>query len=244
MPREGPLLAVAVHDVEPATFERAALIREWLDDLGVARATLLVIPARDLHLLSDRRPEVASWLLERERCGDAIAQHGFRHLQSRCARGPTRPRLGGGGDSPEFAGLDPAQTVRALDAGRRVLKLAGIEPRGFIAPAYAYTRQLRGSLRTRFAWWAGPWALHPTRLGAPSRLYGPPIGLAAAGPLRRAASPALVRAASHFAGPIMRVEVHPRDLASASHMLALEDVISRAVRSRESVTYDDLAGAG
>ena len=244
MRREGGVLAVAVHDVEPATFERAALIRDWLDDLGVVRATLLVIPARDLHPLSDRRPEVASWLLERERQGDAIAQHGFRHLRSRCARGPTRPHLGGGTESPEFLGLDPAQTVRALDAGRRVLKLAGIEPRGFIAPAYAYTRQLRESLRTRFVWWAGPWALHPTRAGAPSRRYGPPIGLAGGGPLRRASSPLLLRAASHFAGPVLRVEVHPRDLASAGQMLALEHVITSAVRTRECVTYDDLAGAG
>ena len=241
MPREG-VLAVAVHDVEPATFERAALIRDWLDDLGVTRATLLVIPARDLHPLSDRRPEVATWLLERERRGDAIAQHGFRHLQSRNARGPARPHLGGGGESPEFVGLDGEQTVRALDAGRRVLKLAGIEPRGFIAPAYAYTSQLRESLRTRFAWWAGPWALHPTRSGAPSRMCGPPIGLAGAGPLRRAASPVLLRVASRFAGPVLRVEVHPRDLSSPSHMLALADVIARAIRTRECVTYDDLAG--
>ena len=42
-------LAVALHDIEPATFERAALLRDWLDDLGVDRVTLLVIPARDLH---------------------------------------------------------------------------------------------------------------------------------------------------------------------------------------------------
>jgi predicted deacetylase len=243
MPHEAAVLAVAVHDVEPATFERVALIRDWLEDLGVTRATLLVIPARDLHPLADRRPEVASWLLERERQGDAIAQHGFRHLRSRCARGPARPHLRGGGESPEFLGLDGAQTARALDAGRRVLKLAGIEPRGFIAPAYAYTPQLRESLRTRFAWWAGPWALHMTRLGAPSRLCGPPIGSAASGYLRRAASPVLMRAASRFAGPVLRVEVHPRDLSSASHMLALEQVIARAVRTRACVTYDDLAGA-
>ena len=44
MPHERTL-AVAVHDIEPATFERAALIRDWLDDLGVSRVTLLVIPA-------------------------------------------------------------------------------------------------------------------------------------------------------------------------------------------------------
>ncbi len=244
MPPSGRVLAVAVHDVEPATFERAALIRDWLDDLGVARATLLVIPARDLHPLSDRRPEVASWLLEQTLRGDAIAQHGFRHLQSRLGHPIVRPHLGGRTESPEFVGLDGSQTIRALDAGRRVLKLAGIEPLGFIAPAYAYTRQLRESLITRFAWWAGPWALHPTRGGAPRPVCGPPIGLTAAGPMRRALSPTLVRVASRLAGPILRVEVHPRDLSSPSHMLALEDVIRRALRSRECVTYDDLAGVG
>ena len=155
-------LAVALHDIEPATFERAALMRDWLDDLGVDRVTLLVIPARDLHPLSDRRPEVAAWLLERAGRGDAIAQHGFRHLQSRPPRWPPHPLTAIARESPEFLGLDPLQTVRALDAGRRILKLAGLEPRGFVAPAYAYTPQLRESLRTRFQWWAGSWALHPT----------------------------------------------------------------------------------
>ena len=28
-------IAVALHDVEPATFERCALIRDWLADCGV-----------------------------------------------------------------------------------------------------------------------------------------------------------------------------------------------------------------
>ncbi len=165
-------LAVALHDIEPATFERAALIREWLDDLGVDRVTLLVIPARDLHPLSDRRPEVGTWLLERATRGDAIAQHGFRHVQARRARWPPHPRYAVARESPEFVGLDLLQTARALDAGRRILKLAGIEPRGFVAPAYAYTPALRETLRTRFQWWAGAWAVHATAVGARQQLEG------------------------------------------------------------------------
>jgi hypothetical protein len=241
MPRERQVLAVAVHDIEPATFERAALIRDWLDDLGVERATLLVIPARDLHPLSDRRPEVGTWLLERVEHGDAVAQHGFCHVQSRHTHWP--PHRRNDNEAPEFIGLDGPQTVRALDAGRRVLKLAGIEPRGFIAPAYAYTRQLRDSLVTRFAWWAGAWALHPTRNGAPRLPCSPVFGLAAAPPLRRAVSPALMRIAGRVAGPTLRIDLHPLDLASPSHMLALEHVLRGAVRRRECVTYDDLADA-
>src|SRR5256885_887860 len=81
-------LAVALHDVEPATFERCALIRDWLDDLGVDRVTLLVIPAVDLHPVGDRSSELTAWLAKRARGGEEIAQHGFRHLQRRHASPP------------------------------------------------------------------------------------------------------------------------------------------------------------
>jgi predicted deacetylase len=239
MPPE-QVLAVAVHDIEPATFERAALIRDWLDDLGVDRVTLLVIPARDMHPLSDRRPEVGPWLVERTGHGDAIAQHGFCHVRSRPLRFPRHPLAAIGTEAPEFIGLDSTATGRALDAGRRVLKLAGVEPRGFVAPAYAYTPQLRESLRTRFHWWAGTWALHSTVAGAHRCVSGPPIGLAAAGPLTRLISPAVLRVASRVAGPTLRLDVHPLDLASPSHMLALEDAIRHARRRRGCATYDDL----
>jgi len=183
---------------------------------------------------------VGCGLLDRAEDGDAIAQHGFRHLQSHRTRWP---HLASDREAPEFVGLDPVQTVRAVDAGRRVLKLAGIEPRGFVAPAYAYTPQLRESLRTRFAWWAGSWALHSTGGGVHRCVSGPPLALAAAGPLRRVVSPALLRVAGRFAGPTLRLDVHPLDLASASHMLAIESLIRRAVRTRECVTYDDLVAA-
>jgi len=131
----GRRIAVALHDIEPATFERCALIRDWLDDHGVDRVTLLVIPARDLHPLGERGPAMAGWLSERRRLGDAIAQHGFQHdqpaaaLPRRVLRHPSRPVNG------EFVGLSDAETRRALDAGWRVLKLAGLDPEGFVAPA-------------------------------------------------------------------------------------------------------------
>src|ERR1700729_2206525 len=122
-------IAVALHDIEPATFERCALIRDWLDDHGVDHVTLLVIPARDLHPLAERSPEMGSWLIERERGGDAIAQHGFQHLRSRARGvGPYRSlRTLNADHESEFLGLDPNETRRAVDAGRRVMKLAGIE---------------------------------------------------------------------------------------------------------------------
>ena len=79
-------LAVALHDVEPATFERGALIRDWLHDHGVDRVTLLVVPAADLHPFFQRRPDLAAWLLDCRDRGDTIAQHGFQRGTRRGGR--------------------------------------------------------------------------------------------------------------------------------------------------------------
>jgi predicted deacetylase len=317
MSSERRTLAVALHDIEPATFERCALIRDWLEDHGVNQVTLLVIPARDLHPLAERSPEMVSWLIERERSGDAIAQHGFQHLRSLRGRG----RTGGPYQSlrtlradreTEFVGLDAQETQRAVDAGRRVLKLAGIEPRGFVAPGYAYTPALRRTLGERFHWWAALLGLHrappatppyvavnqrdssalnasilrapvldasildapvldapvldasvldASALGGsaldaaaqdvPARgkrvgrrdLLGPPIALSSAGRLRRALSPALLRAGALVSGTTLRLDLHPADLDHPSHMLALEWVLKRSSSTRQAVTYEQLAFA-
>ncbi len=39
-------IAVAIHAIEPATFERSALIRDWLQDHGVDRAKFAFFPGR------------------------------------------------------------------------------------------------------------------------------------------------------------------------------------------------------
>jgi predicted deacetylase len=256
-------IAVALHDIEPATFERCALIRDWLDDHGVDRVTLLVIPARDLHPLAERSPDMVDWLIERERGGDAIAQHGFQHLRSQPARGRYQA-LGGlsAYDEAEFLGLDAHETRRAVSAGRRVLKLAGIEPRGFVAPAYAYTPALRSTLGEHFHWWAALLGLHRSypahariaqcdESGAQPKgktrqrdLLGPPLALMSSGRLRRALSPTLLRAGALVKGATLRLDLHPSDLDHPSHMLALEWVLEHSARSREAVTYDELAFAG
>lgn len=254
-------LAVALHDIEPATFERCALIRDWLDDHGVGQVTLLVIPARDLHPLAERSPEMVQWLIEREHGGDAIAQHGFQHLRPGRAHAWAGRTEGVGGlarafgadRETEFVGLDPLETRRAVDAGRRVLKLAGIEPSGFVAPGYAYTPALRETLKERFHWWTALLGLHrahpaAVRLAETEQaentrreLLGPPIALSSGGRLRRALSPALLRAGALLSGSTLRLDLHPTDLDDPYHMLALEWVLKRAASNREAVTYEALA---
>jgi predicted deacetylase len=242
-------IAVSLHDIEPATFERCALIRDWLSDHGVERVTLLVIPARDLHPLAERSPELRDWLIERRAAGDTIAQHGFQHERlGRPARAASTLSRARAARAMEFAGMSDEETRQALDAGWRLLKLAGVEPRGFVAPGYAYTRALRRALPRRFGWWADRLHLHrtpsattPTPPGEDgARVLSPAFGVSREDRPRRARSPLATRAGSLLAGQTLRLEVHPDDLAHTRHMLALEWVLRRAGREREAITYDEL----
>jgi len=253
-------LAVALHGIEPATFERCALIRDWLDDHGVERVTLLVIPARDMHPVGERSPSMIAWLRERRFAGDSIAQHGFRHV---CPPRAAQRRLSARTPARrgEFMGLDEHETRSAVHAGWRLLKLAGVEPDGFVAPAYAYTAALRRSLGVRFDWWAELLRVHRIdhaferhaehargngehdagehRARAP---LSPAWGPAAAGPLGRALAPVLVRAGSLLPTATLRLDVHPAYLQHPRHMLALEWVLERANARQNAVTYRELAG--
>jgi hypothetical protein len=207
---------------------------------------------------------MVGWLGERERRGDAIAQHGFHHLRARRGSGPREVladfRAAGlrRGVGAEFLGLDSSETRRAVESGRRVLKLAGIEPQGFVAPSYAYTPALREVLSARFSWWAELLHLRRASAGAsgsstaPVRegsavpggeLLFPPIALSTAGPTRRVLAPTLVRTAAMLAGPVLRLDLQPTYLDHTRHMLALEWVLNHS-HGRAAVTYDELAGLG
>jgi hypothetical protein len=104
--------------------------------------------------------------------------HGFQHAPLR-PRHRTPARLlarASGRRAGEFTGLDGAETRRAVQAGWRVLKLAGLEPDGFVAPGYAYTGALRRTLG---------------RLAIPAHGLIPPglLGYVASGADSRASSP-------------------------------------------------------
>jgi predicted deacetylase len=228
-------LAVAVHDVTPATYERCALIRDWLGDLGVDRVTLLVVPAPELHPFFQRSPALAAWLLDCRDHGDAIAQHGLQHRRM----GRRHPlRVWHGRTDTEFPGLSDEATAACVDAGRRMLEIAGVPPRGFVAPGYAYTPALREQLAARFEWWA-------TLLGvrrAPARTapaLSPALCLGTSSAFKRATSPSLLRMGSALSGQLLRLDLHPGDFDHPGHVRAVEGVLRRA-KSRTAVTYDEL----
>jgi predicted deacetylase len=232
-------LAVAIHDVEPRSYERSKEIRQWLLEREVLRVTLLVIPAAELHPLGPRAPRLTAWLRGRVAAGDAIAQHGLAHK----ATAPTRwPRSAltrwQGGPAAEFPGLGPGEAARRVEVGRRLLRDVELEPRGFVAPGYAYTRALRSVLAGSFDWFAD---LRSVRTGSGGRIPAHALCLGNSTPLKRSLSPLIVRAAARAGGGrLLRVDVHPADFELPSHLATLESLLELG-RGRDAITYDDLA---
>jgi predicted deacetylase len=228
--------AVTLHDVEPATFDRCVDVRQWLAERGIERATLLVIPAARLHAFHYRSPELAAWVRERAAAGDAVAQHGLQHRRTRRAK-PPRTWIASwqGGAAAEFPGLDRGSTTIALEAGRKILAAAGIEARGFVAPAFADTAALRRECDERYDWWATLTQVH--RRDA-TGLTARALCLGTSTPLKRALSPYAVRFVSQR-GDLLRVEVHPEDFDHPRNMRALERLLRRTAE-RPAVTYDEL----
>jgi predicted deacetylase len=235
----GELLTVALHDVEPRSFRRTCEIREWLAERGIARVTLLVIPAADRHPLGTRSPALTAWLQGAIASGDAIAQHGLAHRSLGKVRWP-RSLLANwqGGAAAEFPGLGREDTARRVHTGRRLLADIELDPRGFVAPGYAYTRALRDVLADCFDWFADLRSIH-ARTGVVIR--SPALCLGSSTAFKRRLSPTVVRAAAGRRRGLMRVDIHPADFSLPGHVATLESLLERA-SGHEAVTYDELLG--
>jgi predicted deacetylase len=231
-------VAVAIHDVSPATLDDCVAIRETLDDWRIDRATLLAIPAPGGEPFHRQCSDTPAWLRARVASGDAVAQHGLRHARYRRVQGPSSlfAHLRGG-QGAEFAGLGSRESGDAVGRGREILAEAGLEPRGFIAPAYAYSPALRRVLGRVFDWWAGLAGVH---LRGRSGIRSPALCLGSSTAFKRLTSPALVGAAGLHPGPLMRIDIHPSDFERRTHRRAIEGLLRRA-RPRRAVSYDDLA---
>ena len=227
-------ISVTIHDIRPQCFERVALVCDWLADQGIERTTLLVVPAPDLHPVNHLSDGLVEWLSEQRNAGACVAQLGLCNVdRSHHSRTRLWHRAGLRSSAAEFANLDPAETKRALGAGRRILHLADLEPEGFVAPGYGYTAALHQSLASRFKWWISESRLHTPLTGA--RGAAMPRAVSAKNIRRWSA-----RAAQE--SPLLRVDLHPSDLDDSRAVDSFERLFDRA-HERRAVSFGELAAA-
>jgi predicted deacetylase len=133
--------------------------------------------------------------------------------------------------------LSRDDTIRRVRTGRRLLSEIELDPIGFVAPGYAYTRALKEELSESFEWFAD---LRRISVVGGADVKSPALCLGASTLLKRALSPAVVRAAARaISGPVMRIDIHPADFDLPGHVETLEGLLDRAA-GRDAVTYDEL----
>lgn len=136
---------------------------------------------------------------------------------------------------------DAEATRHRVEMGLRLLREAELDPAGFVPPGYACTRALREVHSGPSLEWFADWGGVDTRRHG--RIRARALCLGTSTPLRRAVSPAFVRAGAHGRGELIRLDIHPADFDLPSHVAAIERVLQRA-RGRRAVTYDELGTAG
>jgi len=169
--------------------------------------------------------------------GDVVAQHGLAHRRAARAAFPRNVLAHWqGGDAAEFPGLGAEDARLRVECGRRLLQDIELDPKGFVAPGYAYTRELRALLADRFEWFAD---LGGVLGAAGGELRSPALCLGCSTPLKRRLSPAVVRATARRSRGLMRLDIHPADFDHRGHVATLEALLARAA-GHEAVTYDQL----
>lgn len=216
MPAEERLLCVSLHDVAPATLADCRETLAFLDEQHIGPVALLVVPDYHGQGRMDRDERFCEFLRERERRGDEIVLHGFWHrdtvadchgLRDWLERCVTTASEG------EFSRLDSTAARARILRGLAVLRAAGWQPHGFVAPAWLMSPGTRDALDTL------PLRYCATRdyvvpLPSEQPIPAPSLVVSSRSRWRRAASPLWNRARlSHRQyRPVLRAALHPQDM--------------------------------
>ena len=231
-----PRLCVVVHDVAPAHWAACERLRDALYELGDFLVTLLAVPR---YHGQGRDAAFEDWLCTCAAAGDEVALHGFTHRDDGQAHGIVdrlRREVYTRGEA-EFWALSFDAATQRLQAGLDWLRALGLRPAGFVAPAWLIGPQAWRALRCQdFEYTCTLRRIH--LLTQASSVTCQPQVYSNANAWRRIASIAWndALARSHAQADLMRLELHPGDIAHADLRRSWQGIAARALRSRRACT--------
>ena len=238
----GKALVVSLHDVSPLTWEPCRRILAELDHIGVPVTSLLVIPNhhRRGHFLDD--PPFCTWLAQQVARGNEAVLHGYSHLRESRPNESLRSRWITGtytAGEGEFFDLTYEDARALASRGLDDFQKAGLHPAGFIAPAWLLSAEAERAIRDlSFG--------YTTRIGGvldlqrrgfhPARSLCWSVRAAWRRALSLAWNAALFRRLAN--APLMRIAVHPVDIAHPRIWKQITTRISEAARDRTVQSYE------
>jgi predicted deacetylase len=239
-------LCVSLHDVAPATLPACREVLALLDRLRIGPVALLVVP--DYHGLgrADRDERFCDFLRARARRGDEIVLHGYFHrdpdAKTRSLRDWLERRVYTDLEG-EFARLETNVARARLLRGLAVLRSAGWQPSGFVAPAWLMSPgtcdALEGLSLRYYATRDNLCLLAGERL-----LHAPSLVVSTRSAWRRALSVPwnCATLARHLDAPVLRAALHPADLRHRGIETLWRRLLG-AMEGRQVVTEGALAAA-
>lgn len=143
-------LVVSIHDVSPKTRERTDEILAALGRRHVRECSLLVVPDHHGQGLFTEDPKFVEWLRLQASRGHELVLHGFTHQRRRKKAEGVLKRLVTRvytADEGEFYDLSEEAALEKLTRAQSLFRSIGINPRGFIAPAWLLGRAAERAVR-------------------------------------------------------------------------------------------------
>jgi uncharacterized protein len=237
-------LLLSIHDVTPALEGRVRALWELCRARGVVPA-LLVVPNWHGEAPLERAPAFVRWIRTCADLGCELFLHGERHDEHGVRRGwrDAWRAWGRTAREGEFLSLDEAAARERIERGLACLRRLELEPIGFVPPAWLARpgcwRAVDGSgLRLS----EDARAVHIHGAARRTRVASPVIRWSARTTMRAHGSSvvAAARWSMQRRAPVVRIALHPGDLAHPRTTRSVAVALDRWLGDRPATAYRSL----
>lgn len=236
-------LIISIHDVHPDTAEKVTDILEDLEQSGIPRVSLLVVPDYHGNQKIATEPKFCQWMNQQRAKGHEIVLHGYFHSYSPSERDRgilqhimTQIYTAGEG---EFYDLSYEAAQAKLRLGNAMLAGMG-GAQGFIAPAWLLGREAERAV-------ADAGFLYTVRLASVTDLRRqtvhkvPTLAYSTRSVWRRRVSLLWNPLLKYLTAPspVLRVSIHPPDWEFPRLRTQILRLIAEALAVRSPMTYHE-----